>query len=129
MPEPNATMDTKQLPSEEREFSPIDCETIADRIRRANEHIVPAHGHTIASLRLEQSRDALLGQEQDKEPEDNSPATPSARRIGTRSRGQSLSQKATSDQRDALRRLSQVKAPAPGKRSCITILLRLRRSS
>ncbi|TPX60250.1 carbonic anhydrase [Powellomyces hirtus] len=41
--------------SSEREFSPLDSSTIAERIRRANEQIVPAHGHTSISVRLEQS--------------------------------------------------------------------------
>ncbi|KAJ3169322.1 hypothetical protein HDU87_000840 [Geranomyces variabilis] len=36
-----------------REFSPIDTTVLADRIRRANEQIVPAHSHTSASARFE----------------------------------------------------------------------------
>ncbi|KAJ3153557.1 hypothetical protein HDU89_000598 [Geranomyces variabilis] len=47
------TSDHPTSSSAPREFSPIDTSVIADRIRRANEQIVPAHSHTSASARFE----------------------------------------------------------------------------
>ncbi|KAI9090089.1 carbonic anhydrase [Phlyctochytrium arcticum] len=42
-----------------KEFSPVTANTVADRIRRANEEIVPAHSHTSASLKMQQNKDAI----------------------------------------------------------------------
>ncbi|KNC96653.1 uncharacterized protein SPPG_07866 [Spizellomyces punctatus DAOM BR117] len=78
---------TSGAPESPREFSPISAETIVDRIRRANEEIVPAHSHTLASLRVQQSKEALLGGDQEEGGgEAGATRTPTIRRMGSRVR-------------------------------------------